>query len=572
MTSNSTARSGFSLSIGVKTDPINYRFSFEWLFKLLQDEGIQNVQLGTFFEAYSLPDDYWVNLAQLASRYGCRLSSVFTSHRELGGMFQSDPNYWSVAEEQYRRLIEIGAIIGAGSVGCNPGAVMRDRPTDKAAGIERYLGMMQRLMPFAAAAGVHVLTIEPMSSLYEPPTLVGEITCMADVLSEFHMGSSVPVAHARYCADVSHAFRDQEGEVVLGNMEQLEATVPHLHELHLRNCDAEFDATFGFTPEERKRGIVNVAAVRDYLHSVSDQLPVKEITGYFETSGPKLGRDFSDYQLEKSLRGSLAFLRDEFTSLAASYVPAFSIENASIEPVQLAASMMCGDMLNLGSQISEIEAAGADILHFDVMDGRFVPNMPLGIATIAMARVATRLPFDVHLMVRESELFLNLLEPIRPEYVSVHVESEVHLDRTLSRIRSMGARPGVALNPATPIETLGYALESIDYVLVMTVNPGFAGQKLVPSALRKIKDCRRYLDDHAPHVRIQVDGNVSFDAIPDMVKAGAEILVCGTSSIFKPGRSLAQNLTQTRSAAAEGLERLRRGSTQPHHAVRVTIS
>jgi ribulose-phosphate 3-epimerase len=207
------------------------------------------------------------------------------------------------------------------------------------------------------------------------------------------------------------------------------------------------------------------------------------------------------------------------------------------------------------------------MLHIDVMDGRFVPNLPLGLGVLNAVAKKTRLPLDVHLMVEDNDLFLSLLQESRPHRISVHAESCSHLDRTLARIREMGAKAGVALNPATPLSQLEFILERIDYVLLMTVNPGFSGQKLTPGSIRKIAECRRLLDDRGfTHVPIQVDGNVSFENIPAMVAAGAQCLVAGSSSIFHVSGSWPDNMRRIHCAADEGL------ADRPHSSPTRSIS
>ncbi len=222
--------------------------------------------------------------------------------------------------------------------------------------------------------------------------------------------------------------------------------------------------------------------------------------------------------------------------------------------IKIFPSMMCADLWNLESEVRQMEAAGIEGLHFDIMDAHFVPNMPVGLVMLEQLRARTELPFDVHLMVDNNPFFIEKIAPMGIQYLSVHAESSVHLERTLALIRSFGIKAGVALNPATPPEVLTYVLEQLDFVLVMTVNPGYAGQKLVPSGLRKIADCNDFLARHGVDIPIQVDGNVSFDHIPQMVAAGADILVAGTSSVFRRGGSIADNTAMTRAAIAEGIK------------------
>jgi ribulose-phosphate 3-epimerase len=222
--------------------------------------------------------------------------------------------------------------------------------------------------------------------------------------------------------------------------------------------------------------------------------------------------------------------------------------------VQIAPSMMCADLWRLDLTMAALEAGGVDMLHFDVMDGHFVPNLPLGLGLLEQLRSHTALPFDVHLVVDNADFFVPLLAALGVQQVSVHAEAVTHLDRTLGTIHSLGIRAGVALNPATPLAALDYVRERLDYLLIMTVNPGFAAQPMVPSALRKIRDARAYLDQHRLAIPLQVDGNVSIANIPAMVAAGADILVAGTSSVFRAGRPIADNIAETRQAIAAGLE------------------
>ena len=191
----------------------------------------------------------------------------------------------------------------------------------------------------------------------------------------------------------------------------------------------------------------------------------------------------------------------------------------------------------------------------DIMDGHFVPNMPMGLAVLESLRAKTQLSLDVHLMVEDNDFFVELLKDMNVERISVHMESCLHFDRTLARIRDIGAQAGATLNPSTPLEALEYVLERIDYVLLMTVNPGYAGQKMTPASIRKIADCRRMLDEAGyPHVPIQVDGNVSFENIPNMVAAGGANLVAGTSSIFHKSASWQENVKRMQQGIEQGLD------------------
>ena len=554
------------LNLGIKSDPIEYRYSFPWLFRLMADEGISSLQLGSFFEVYQLPDEYFRKLRKQADNFGVRIDSLFTAHRELGGFFREDPEWASVARRNYERFIEVGALLGARSVGSNPGAVPRDMPGLKTDGVARYVSHMKELMSYANSHGVEWLTIEPMSCLAEPPTLPDEIKEMADLLRACHQKNPDTTAKVGFCADIAHGYIDQTGKTKFNHMELFEATLPYLYEVHLKNTDDQFHSTFGFQPADLKRGIVNVAVFRDLLYAHAGQIPVDEITGYLEIGGPKLGRDYTDTQLDEQVRSSLRYLKEVFLAppenrrpiapltpeLSTARTPALPASS----PVQIAPSMMCVDPLNFEAAVRRMESLGADMLHLDVMDGRFVPNMPLGLGVIQSLVKRTFLPVDVHLMVENNDLFVELLENIGVSRISVHAESCSHLDRTLARIREMGMKAGVALSPATPLQQLDFILERIDYVLLMTVNPGFAGQKLAPASIRKIADCRAYLDARGcAEMPIQVDGNVSFENIPEMVAAGAQCLVAGTSSIFHSAMSWPDNMRRIHEAVNKGLAR-----------------
>ncbi len=214
---------------------------------------------------------------------------------------------------------------------------------------------------------------------------------------------------------------------------------------------------------------------------------------------------------------------------------------------KLSPSVMCADFMQLKETLAEFERLGIEYLHVDIMDGHFVSNYTLGTDFVKILKANTAIPLDIHLMVENPENVLDWFAFGEGDYVSVHWESTRHLQKVLSAIRSRGAKSMVAINPATPISFLENVLDDIDAVLVMTVNPGFAGQKLVPSTLKKIADLRRYLDDNGyGHVEIEVDGNVSFENAKRMSAAGANIFVGGTSSIFQKDRPLEYGITELR--------------------------
>jgi len=299
------------LCLGVKTDPVQYRYSYPWLFRFLAGQGVAFVQLGTFFELYQLPDSWFIQLRAYAHDWGIRIASVFTAHRELGGLFYDGPGFEAVVHNNFKRLIEVGALVGADCVGSNPGTVLRDQFQLKERGIGRYLTHMKDMMAYAHACGLRALTIEPMSCRAEPPTTPDEIHTMAGELEEHHRAQpdTVPV---RYCTDIAHGYADAGGNVLHTHMELLEATLPWLQELHLKNTDGIFQSTFGFNEAERARGIVQVPDVVRLLQENADVIPVDTLIGYLEIGGPKLDRDYSDKNLETQLRQSLDYVKETF--------------------------------------------------------------------------------------------------------------------------------------------------------------------------------------------------------------------------------------------------------------------
>lgn len=542
------------MHLGVKSDPILYRYSYPWLFRLMADCGVRHLQLGTWFELYHLPDSFFHRLRAQAQDHGIVISSVFTAHRELGGYFQGD-EWAAVARRNHERLIEVAALLGARSAGHNPGAVLRDRIGTKAQGLAAYARHMRELLHVAHRLGVPELTVEPMSCEAEPPCSPEEQRQLMGELDAYH-AAHPDTAAPGYCIDIAHGWAGRDRQVKVDHVGLLEAGLPWCRELHLKNTDATYDRTFGFGPEERRKGVVDVAATRAWLQERSAVLPVDELVGYLEIGGPKLGRDYSDCELEGQLRASLDHLRSAWLDAPVAS-PATPPAPGPRPPagILIAPSLMCADQCHLEDEVRRLESAGCEVLHVDIMDGAFAPNLVLGFEQLKALRRITALPLDVHLMVEDNDLFVRLAKEAGADWVSVHVESCRHLDRTLATIRDLGMRAGAALNPATPPEALDYVVDRLDHVLVMTVNPGFAGQRLVPCGLRKIADTRAWLARHGSAVPIEVDGNVSLQHIPAMVAAGADILVAGTSSVFLPGRSRADNVRQTRAAIADGLER-----------------
>ncbi|MCQ2436464.1 MAG: ribulose-phosphate 3-epimerase [Clostridia bacterium] len=220
--------------------------------------------------------------------------------------------------------------------------------------------------------------------------------------------------------------------------------------------------------------------------------------------------------------------------------------------IRYSPTMMCADVIDLGDTLKTLESEGTDYLHIDVMDGEFVPNYAFGTDYCRKVRAACNIPLDIHLMVNKPEDKIGFFDIHPGDIVSVHVESTVHLQRLLVAIRTMGARPFVALNPATPVGVLENVLNDIDGVLVMTVNPGFSGQKLIPVCIDKVRQVREMLDKAGRgDVEIEVDGNVGFENSVVLRDAGANIFVGGSSSTFSKNASLRENIKKLK-LAVEG--------------------
>ena len=202
--------------------------------------------------------------------------------------------------------------------------------------------------------------------------------------------------------------------------------------------------------------------------------------------------------------------------------------------VEIAPSILSADFARLGEQIAAAERGGATIIHFDVMDGHFVPNITIGLPVLRSLSRATRLPIDAHLMISEPGLYAEQFVEAGAQMVSVHIEADPHIHRTLASIKKRGAKAGIVLNPATGLGAIDEALQYADYVLVMSVNPGFGGQQFIAPTLEKVRRLRRMIEARGLNVRIEIDGGIGPENIADAAAAGAEIFVAGTSVFGQP--------------------------------------
>lgn len=217
--------------------------------------------------------------------------------------------------------------------------------------------------------------------------------------------------------------------------------------------------------------------------------------------------------------------------------------------VQIAPSILNADLARLGEAIRQLEEAGADLVHLDVMDGRFVPNISIGVPVVQAVSRITSLPLDVHLMIVEPERYVEQSIEAGAHYVTVHVESSPHLHRTVQQIHEHGALAGVALNPATPVSAVEEIVATADLILAMSVNPGFGGQSFIPTTLDKIRRLRALLDERGSRAKIEVDGGVKASNIRRVVDAGAEIIVAGTA-IFSPEHTVREGIEALQAALA----------------------
>jgi ribulose-phosphate 3-epimerase len=300
------------VNLGVKSDLIESRYSFDWLFGIMADCGVERLQYGSATQTYLADDEYFRNLRRRAERRGIRIASVFSTVREFGGFASGDPWLEAATRRMWERLIHVASLLGAGMAGTNASITMRDRPQSREEGIRRFRSEIRELMVLAKREGLEALTTEPMSSVWEYPSTPEEIRALAEDLAGFHAEHAEATVPFLYCGDISHGVADRERRVVHDNWDLFELEIPWMGEFHFKNTDAIFNSTFGFGPGERERGIIDLARLAALIETNSDRFPLPEVTGYLEIPGPKLGRDYADCHVGEALVGSLAALKEHF--------------------------------------------------------------------------------------------------------------------------------------------------------------------------------------------------------------------------------------------------------------------
>lgn len=300
------------LSLGIKSDPVEYRYSYEWLISIMDELDIRYMQLGSFFELYSLEDDFFHALREQAFKKNILIKSCFTSHRELGGFMTGDPYLERAARRNWERYLHAASVLGVDYAGSNMGAVYRDRPEHKRRGIKCYIRHMKELLALAREKSLKALTLEPMSCMAEPPSTREEISSILKELNDFHRAHPDTTVPLYLCSDITHGLADQHGQTIQDNVSLFEHGISFMAEFHFKNTDERFEATFGFSEEECRRGIVDLEELKGIIEKNKDKFPVDHVVGYLETDGPKRGRDYSDPQLEQMLSGSLTTLKRVF--------------------------------------------------------------------------------------------------------------------------------------------------------------------------------------------------------------------------------------------------------------------
>ncbi|HVP19014.1 MAG TPA: TIM barrel protein [Spirochaetia bacterium] len=301
-----------TVHLGVKSDPIEGRYTFDWLFGIMADFKVSRLQMGSFFPTFTADDRWFRDLRARAEKKGIRIASVFTSHREFVGFASGDPFLEASTRWGWERLIHIAALLGADSAGSNAWILLRDQPELRQAGLACFFHHMKDLMRLARQKGLRTITIEPMSSPWEYPSTPEQLASMTSTLDLVHSAEPDATVPVWLCGDISHGVADESKRVLYDNWEMFEREIPWMWEFHFKNTDSIFNSTFGFSPEERARGIVDIGRLRELLTRNAQRFPTDDVTGYLELPGPKLGRDYTDSLLRGQLEESLSALREEF--------------------------------------------------------------------------------------------------------------------------------------------------------------------------------------------------------------------------------------------------------------------
>lgn len=299
--------------VGLKSDPIESRYSFDWLFGLMREHGIQRLQYGSSMATLLADEEYFVTLRRTAERQGILITSLFTATREFGGFASGDARLQGATRRLWERLIRVASLLGAQSAGTNASLTFRDKPELKEEGIRLFLANARELMVVARKAGLQALITEPMSCTWEFPSTPHEIERFVRELEPFHQDHPDTTVPALFCGDISHGVANEARAVIHDNWELFESQIPWMWEFHFKNTDAIFNATFGFGAEDRERGIIDLARLKALIARNAHRFPrAEEIVGYLEISGPKVGRDYTDQHLGRMLGESLEALRKEF--------------------------------------------------------------------------------------------------------------------------------------------------------------------------------------------------------------------------------------------------------------------
>ncbi|MDX2194822.1 MAG: hypothetical protein NW207_00260 [Cytophagales bacterium] len=300
------------IQIGIKTDPINTRYTYDWLFDILADEGIKYVQLGAFFELFHMQgnDSYFLKIREKAEKRGLRIKSMFSAYREFGGFFYDDPAMETATRRMYDQYIHAAGVLGLDYAGTNPGAVYRDQFQKKDKGTEVFFKHMKELQQLAKQKGLKALAIEPMSCMAEPPTTPDEMDLYIGTLNSYHAQNKDTTVPVWLCGDISHGLADAQKNIVYSNIVLFKHGIPMMCEFHFKNTDAIYNSTFGFGEEELKKGIIDLNEIKTLC--TQGQWPVDEVVGYLEIMGPKIGRDYTDPHLGDTLRASLRAIKKVF--------------------------------------------------------------------------------------------------------------------------------------------------------------------------------------------------------------------------------------------------------------------